>query len=230
MRPVNLLIVPMLCFFISCVPTQQSINWGNSLEIANAIEIEYDEFEKVTRYIGPFYDPPPYGGGEVFIRAWKYETRPVIKYQIYVRAFYDGDWRYYEWAYDSDGKKLDTIVIDREVVDCTEFDCYYYEHIGINVDREYLENHQYNGIRFKVKGRAGEQIFSIPPTYIIAFLNITGAMRTIEDVNTSKSLIEMKEEGQTKQEQNKTVIGYRAKKDSATGKYITYPVYDDEKK
>ena len=56
-------------------------------------------------------------------------------------------------------------------------------------------------------------------------------MRAIEDVNASmKPSVEMKVEGQTKQKQQRKIIGYRAKKDPLTGAYSTYPVYEDEKK
>lgn len=39
-----------------------------------------------------------------------------------------------------------------------------------------------------------------------------------------------KRENQQVQIQQRKIVGYRAKKDPATGKYITYPVYEDEKK
>jgi hypothetical protein len=62
---------------------------------------------------------------------------------------------------------------------------------------------------------------------------LTGAMWTIEDVDVSLNpLAEKKVESQAGkiQIQKRKIIGYRARRDPATGKYVTYPVYEDENK
>ena len=179
MKPAYLLLIPLMLSLSSCIPVQK-IDWNSSAEIAQAITVEHDEFEKITTYKGPKYEVNPDESFPalrtfLFLRAWKPDSLPVVTYHIYVRACYRSvDWRFYEQAYDSDGKRLDTTVIDRDVVDCSGYRCYYAEHVGININKEYLENHANTGIRFKLAGRAGEEVFIVPPTYIMAFLHVTG--------------------------------------------------------
>ena len=108
----------------------------------------------------------------LFIRAWKYDNNPNISYQIYVKDRYGDNWRYYEHAYDSDGSKIDTTLISRDVSSCSQYGCAFDEHIGLNVSKAYLESHKETGIRFKISGTGGEEIFFIPGTYIKAFLEV----------------------------------------------------------
>ena len=85
---------------------------------------------------------------------------------------YDGDRRFYDSAYDSNGNRLDTTIISRDVGACSAYGCSHEEHIGFNVSREYLEKAQGDGIQFKVSGKAGEMIYSLPSAYIKAFLSV----------------------------------------------------------
>ena len=169
MRLLNILLIAIPLSAIGCTQTKQ-IDWNNSLEITNLVIVEYDEFKKVTRYVGPHY-PGYILGSNVFLRAWKYDSYSTITYQIYASSYYRGDWRFYDQAYDSDGNQLDTTVIDRYVISCYQSPCSHSEHIGINISRDYLEKHRNGQIRFKIEGRAGEDIFTIPSSYISAFLN-----------------------------------------------------------
>jgi hypothetical protein len=134
--------------------------------VARAISVNRDEFKKVTNYTGPDASNFP---DSVLIRAWKPDNGR-LSYQIYVRDEYEGDWRYYNSAHDSNGTRLDTTVIDREVLTCSR-GCTLWEHLGLNVSREYLEKNQRQGIRFKISGKGGEEVFYIPPAYIGAFLS-----------------------------------------------------------
>ena len=86
--------------------------------------------------------------------------------------YYGGDWRFYNSAYDSNGNSLDTTKISQDVGSCSTSGCSHFEHLGLNVTREYLEKNQDSGIRFKVSGKAGEEVFSIPSAYIKAFLSV----------------------------------------------------------
>ena len=143
------------------------VNPSDPQAVARAISIKRDEFKKVTNYTGPDAANFP---DSVFIRAWKPDNGR-ISYQIYVRDQYEGDWRYYDSAHDANGNRLVTTLIDREVLTCHR-GCTLWEHLGINVSREYLEKQQHQGIRFKISGKAGEEIFFIPPAYIKAFLAV----------------------------------------------------------
>ena len=106
----------------------------------------------------------------VLLRAWTFDASEIMFYQIYVSARYEGDWRFYEWAFDSDGKELETTVIDRDVISASTYSASFSEILGLNIDREYLENHRSTGIRFQIAGKGGKEIVSIPSTYVTAFL------------------------------------------------------------
>ncbi|MBP6279882.1 MAG: hypothetical protein KA388_09000 [Rhodocyclaceae bacterium] len=136
--------------------------------VLRAIGVKRDEFEKVTNYIGPNAANKP---DSLFIRAVKTDAGRMT-YQIYVMDQYDGEWRFYNSAFDSNGTKLNTTQISRDVIACGSSSCIQQEHLGLNVSREYLEKAQQLGIRFKVSGRAGEEIFFIPSAYIRAFLAV----------------------------------------------------------
>lgn len=151
----------------ACVPR---LNFNDPQAVAGAISVQHDDFKKVTNYQGPNASSNFFG--TLFIRAWKTDATESIRYQIYVMDYYDGDWRFYNSAYDSNGNNLDTTLISRDVGSCSRYGCSHYEHLGLNVTREYLENNQESGIRFKVSGKAGEEVFFIPPAYIKAFLSV----------------------------------------------------------
>ena len=147
-----------------------ALNLSDPQAIAREISIQHDDFKKITSYTGPEADINWIT--ELFIRAWKDDKTGIFAYQIYVKDYYEGDWRIYDSAYDSEGNSLDVTQISRQVESCRYSRCSHYEHLGINITREYLEKNQESGIRFKVIGRAGEEIFTIPSAYIKAFLSI----------------------------------------------------------
>jgi hypothetical protein len=139
------------------------------VDLRSTIQVKYDEFKKLTKYEGSNVAS---GSDVVFLRAWKPDKSSII-FQIYVMDYYDGEWRFYHSAWDSDGTSLDTTQISRDVGSCSRYSgCSHYEHMGINVTRDYLEKHRRSGIRFKLSGKAGEEIFSIPAAHIDAFLEI----------------------------------------------------------
>lgn len=165
MKKINILFV---LFTLSACGILPKVDWNKPIETSSRVKIERDEFKKVITFTGPdiagFFDA-------VYIRAWKFINTSNFEYQIYVMDQYDGDWRFYNSAYDSSGNRLDTLLISREVGSCSTYSCSHYEHIGINVSKEYLDNHLSNGIKFKVSGNAGEQVFYIPGAYIEGFLS-----------------------------------------------------------
>lgn len=162
-----IIVTLILC---SCVTPAPRIDINNPQEVASAISINHDNFKKLTNYKGP--DASSNINDKLFIRARKNDSNDRVDYQIYVMDYYYGDWRFYNSAYDSNGNRLDTIIISRDVVSCDEYGCSHEEHMGLNVTRDYLENNQNAGIRFKISGKAGEEIFFIPAGYIKAFLSV----------------------------------------------------------
>lgn len=137
--------------------------------VTAVITIQRDDFKKITNYKGP--NAADNYGDQVFLRAWKSDAGSIT-YQIYVMDYYSGEWRFYHSAHDSNGASLDTTLISRDVDSCNRYGCSHNEHLGLNVTRGYLEKNQQSGIRFKVSGKAGEEIFSIPSGYIKAFLSV----------------------------------------------------------
>jgi hypothetical protein len=139
------------------------------VDLRSTIKVRYDEFEKLTEYKGANVAT---GLDVVFLRAWKPDKSPMVM-QIYVMDYYRDEWRFYHSAWDSDGVKLDTTQISRDVGVCSRYSgCSHYEHIGLNVTRDYLEKHRRTGVRFKLSGKAGEEVFSIPAAHIDAFLEV----------------------------------------------------------
>mgnify|MGYP003594130486 FL=1 len=153
----------------ACVAPAPRLNVSDPQVVSSAISVQRDDFKKTTNYIGPNASPNTLD--QVFLRAWKADATGSISYQIYVMDYYDGDWRFYNSAYDSNGNSLDTTLISRDVGSCSRYGCWHEEHLGLNVSRAYLEKNQDSGIRFKVSGKAGEKVFFIPAGYIKAFLS-----------------------------------------------------------
>ena len=173
MKFVKLLIVLTIVILVGCITTSR-INWDNAVDITKSVKIEYDEFKKATKYVGPDY-PGNLLGSNVFLRAYEFDSPPETLYQIYVHSYYSGRWRFYDRAYDSDGNRLKTVVISRDVGSCNKYGCSHHEHIGVLIDRKYLEEHSDTGIRFKVEGKGGQEIFTVPAMYINGFLSLIKA-------------------------------------------------------
>ena len=163
-------------------------------EVAEKIEVEHDDFKKLTTYRGP--EVAGYSSGLLFIRAWKPdEPKEKAYYQIYVSETYtgysgdSGNWHSYEIANDDSGVALELKPIDRDV-SCRRTDrrfkatCTYEEHVGLMVNRAYLEKNSEKGARIKISGRGGELVVSLPPYYIKAFVSSVPKdleiMKTIE--------------------------------------------------
>lgn len=141
---------------------------GPSASAPPPVKETRDEFRKVTEYRGA--DALPYLQDDVFIRAWRPDGQ-AVKYQIYVVDYYIGDWRFYSSANDINGKSHDVTMISRDVISCSRFGCSKTETMGLNVGRDYLEQHRQTGITFKLFGRAGEQVFTLPQDHIASFLD-----------------------------------------------------------
>lgn len=136
----------------------------------------YDVFKKMTSYIGVtilsetgekagFWDLR----SKWTIRAFK--ILDSFRYQIYMSSVYVSwtSWRYYDAVYDLNGNSLPTTTISSDV-GCQSFSCTYREDVGANVTREYLTSVQDTGIKLKISGTGGEEIFQIPADYIKSFL------------------------------------------------------------
>jgi len=187
----KILIIAITLLLTGCLlPRQEpsNINWSNPDETRSRVEIKNDEFTKQIDYTGPNVIDPYYSSDYLMMRAW--EKASKINYQVYVADHYYGDWRFYNRAFDSDGNKLDFVLISKKVLDCYS-GCTFSEHAGLNVTEAYLRKHTETGLKFKIIGKAGEEVFTLPGGYIKGFLdtvNIGNATQTppTQDSATNK--------------------------------------------
>ncbi|MFH1235829.1 MAG: hypothetical protein V1685_02735 [Parcubacteria group bacterium] len=163
-----LAVVTTLLILSSCGGSR--VNPSDPQSVMGGISVEHDDFKKVTNYTGPNIGEKP---DRLFIRAWKSDATGIIDYQIYVMDSYFYGWRFYDSAYDSNGNRLNTTLISRDFYYDFAKIGIYEETLGLDVTKEYLEKNQESGIRFQISGKAGKkEVFSIPPTYIKAFLSV----------------------------------------------------------
>jgi hypothetical protein len=155
---------------VGCAAPRPPVDYSDPAQVSARIKMERDDFKKLTNISAP--SVAPHVLDALFLRAWKFDSGST-NYQIYVRSYYSGEWRFYNSAYDSNGVRMDVVPISRDVGTCGRYGCSHEEHLGLNVTRAYLESHKSDGIRFKVSGKAGEEIFFVPGGYIQAFLLAT---------------------------------------------------------
>lgn len=165
----KILLISILGILTGCGTPRPPTNWNDPESVKLRMNIEYDEFEKVTTFRGPLVGGI-YGehGSHVYIRAWK--KNDSFTYQLYTVDNFPGDWKFLETAFDSNGIELPTTPISRKVDQCGKNGCWFYEIVGVDVTREYLEKNMGDGIRYKLRGKAGEAVYSIPPEIIKGFL------------------------------------------------------------
>lgn len=175
----------MLFMLVGCTPQTKreqpltapvTIDWRNPSETTNSVIIENDEFTREKKYFGPNIviheelGQAQFGTVDLLIRAWKTKQSTTPELQIYVHSL-SGDWQHFYGAYDSNGEKLDFLLISKEVGECLGgTGVCTHEHIGINVTQEYLRKHIATGLRFKVIGKNGDEIYTINGPYIQGFL------------------------------------------------------------
>lgn len=163
--------ISLVLALTACAAIEPSINTSDSQAVTKAISVKRDDFKKIINFEGPNAS----GISDIFllIRAWKADATGKTTYQIYVMdRYHSKGWRFYSAADDSNGNSLDTTVISRKVAGCWSDGCTYLEHIALNIEQEYLEKNQETGIRFKLSGKTGDKVFSIPSGYIKAFLSV----------------------------------------------------------
>lgn len=151
-----------------CATTERrAFDWNNESAIREKITAKADDFDKTVAYVGPNCAQ---GIGEsTFLRAWR-DRAGATTFQLYIVSGYEGEWRFYSRAFDSDGKSLPVTVIDRSTGYCDKYGCSKEEHIGLSVTRDYLKAHADSGVRVKLYGKAGEHVANLTGAYVRAFL------------------------------------------------------------
>lgn len=152
-----------------CASNKQTVSLNNPSQVAQSVSIEEDKFKKITTYravdIGKSNVIDT-----VYLRAIKAENPASVNYSIYIDDSYDAPWRHYDSAYDSNGKELLVIKIDRRTKFCVQDKCRLAEQLAVVISRKYLEENSAKGISIKISGKRGEEIFFLPGGYIEGFL------------------------------------------------------------
>lgn len=142
---------------------------SRAYRIRNKVVKNIDEYKKVTNFNGPVVREQEYC--PVFIRASQDERSGVTEYQAYVSDLYYGEWRHYSEAYDINGNKLNFVHIRKDVVECPKgVGCRLIEDIGVSFRRPYLNSVLEKGMSFKVSGKGGSLLCSVPAYYIQGIL------------------------------------------------------------
>lgn len=170
MKSGRIIAVMLVSIVVSACQANYRIDGNDPKKVVAKLKTERDEFKKQTRFTGPNTASEDYD--LLMLRATKADATGAVSYQIYIADYYSGEWRFYNSTYDSNGAKLETIVISRDVTGCDRTGCGHKEHLAIPVTLKYLEESTSSGIRFKISGKAGEEVFFLPGPYIQTFLSV----------------------------------------------------------
>jgi len=124
-----------------------------------------DSYQSTTLIESPaYYQAQGVGGHRLSLQA-KFNSVGNIAYSLQVQDSQASGWRFFDRAYDSNGKKLEFIDINHDVtLGITS------ETFAINLPRSYLENAATESINIKVFGENGEKLILVPNHYVEGFL------------------------------------------------------------
>lgn len=171
MRKITSIVLAIITIAVSACSIVPRVNLNDQVSVSQNISVSRDDFEKITSYDGPNAATTDAGYDFVRLRAIKMDGYKGYLYQIYVNDYYRGEWRFYDSATDSNGNSLETILFDRKTRVCSSDTCSHTEQLGIMVSKEYLESNQNSGVKFRISGKRGSEVFYIPPGYIKGFLS-----------------------------------------------------------
>jgi hypothetical protein len=139
------------------------------------VEVISDDFKRIMFYKGPVVSniiDDESGNPEVeelYLRSQLEHSRNM-RFFLVVHDYYEGDWRGFDQAYDSDGNKFHALSV-RHKVKC-KLICGYEEVLEVELDKTYLNKHLKEGLYFRLYGPAGtsSSSFHLPGPYIQGFL------------------------------------------------------------
>ena len=139
-------------------------------EVASLIARTRDNFKKVNTTRGPSIKN---GASEYFIRSFTIDGYSPKTFQIYAQTSSSSVPDNFDTAYDISGKRLPTTYITTKVIGCSRFGCSYSQHVGIDIDQEYLKNNRLTGVHLQLSSKSEKETIIIPAAYIQAFLDAT---------------------------------------------------------
>jgi hypothetical protein len=122
---------------------------------------------------------------DVYLRVLA-SAKPEPLYQLYMDATCR-EWKFFDRLYDSRGNRLDFVSIDRRV---DSSGASVREIFAANLTRQYLDTARFSGLNVKAVGSRGEHVFTLPPHYVVGFLNRVDSFlgKTRDGLDTTLSL------------------------------------------
>jgi hypothetical protein len=169
----------IICFsFLILTGCATTIPIKTADDVFNNSVVEIDPYQKTTWINSPtFSNFDGTGYYYAYLRALLTDKRYVDFYQLYVSDT-SSNWRFYDRAYDSKGRKLDFLNINHQVTNNAMTEESFAIEFGRDVD--YLERAKSDGLNIKVVGKQGERIIILP-----GFL-FDGFLRKVDDYTKIK--------------------------------------------
>lgn len=147
-----------------------SIDFKDPIAVSTAIKTVHSKQDELTAYTGPIFKQDY---NKLSLSARKYDRFEIAFYIISVDAIYFGAARNYDTANDLTGNKFGFRSNFKKKNYCDNSGCWQNENFELSTTREYLEANKERDLSIRVSGKPGAyQTFTIPATYIKAFLSI----------------------------------------------------------
>lgn len=133
------------------------------------VSIQRDPYSRIIEVDGVTAKENPFMGTSKIwkIRSFVDKAHRTVVHQTYVEIIYNGEWRFYDHTNDQYGDPLNTVSIDRQVLDCSSAGCLYDEIVEVNLPYSRLMQNINTGYSFKVYGKSyNDVVISLPPTMI----------------------------------------------------------------
>jgi hypothetical protein len=149
--------------------SRPSIDLNNFQDVTNHTEIKFDDYDKTTTYTGP--------GSSTRLVGVK-SANGYFNYYFVVETWNTEGWYSFHDAFDANGTKL-SIKKGTTDVSCEyksylkKVQCDYFELFTIGITKEYLEQHQKEGVSFKLySSKLDDRYRKLSGQYIKAFLSV----------------------------------------------------------
>ena len=157
-----------------CV-TSPHVDQESAAQIKNASKISHDDFRKITVVDAqkvaftniPWWDIG-LDEGLFWLSASKSDSDSLVLLSLRFKTTrgHDWGWAFWEAAFDESGLQLPVEKIASEVGDGGIT----YELVAVGLTQQFLDAHSKTGIRLRIDGRRAKREISLPPNYVVAFL------------------------------------------------------------
>ncbi|HEB87905.1 MAG TPA: hypothetical protein ENI68_12950 [Gammaproteobacteria bacterium] len=168
MAYIGMVVVALLAITVLVGCVKRAPTFDTALTVQNATIMENDPYKKTNWIKGPLVNCG--GQCEMFLRSWVSDGSASVFYQLYVNDD-DFEWRFFDSAYDMNGTKMDFIILDRQ----TRMGYGYartIETFAIFLEKKYMNRAKTEGLNFKVSGKRGTKVFTLPPHYVQGFMSV----------------------------------------------------------